>query len=77
VNNAKENLLTMRSDIKYGQIIDEAKKFCEAHDLPEKYFKIIKRCWNCVLVQFLNLKFNYGSWLVLPPLNGAVKVQMY
>jgi hypothetical protein len=42
VNNAKENLLSMHSDIKYGQIINEAKQFCEAHDLPEKYFKIIR-----------------------------------
>ncbi|XP_050064395.1 zinc finger MYM-type protein 1-like isoform X3 [Aphis gossypii] len=42
VNNAKENLLSMRSDIKYKKIIDEAKQFCETHDLPEKDFKIIR-----------------------------------
>lgn len=42
VNNAKGNLLSMRSDIKYEQIIDEAKQFCEAHDLPEKDFKTIR-----------------------------------
>jgi len=42
VNNAKENLLLMRSDIKYEQIINEAKQFCEEHDLPEKDFKTIR-----------------------------------
>lgn len=42
VNNAKENLLSMRSDIKYKKIIDEAKQLCETHDLPEKDFKIIR-----------------------------------
>lgn len=42
VNNAKENLLLIRSDIKYEQLINEAKQFCEEHDLPEKDFKTIR-----------------------------------
>jgi len=42
VNNTKENLLFMHPDIKYEQIIDKAKQFCEAHDLPKKDFITIR-----------------------------------